>query len=113
MQNITPAQADVLNQLRGSGLARHTWANDLGVASFARGEFGSMGSAPHVGIQAFLQEFGLPFGPLDILEAMRLVRTRTDSLGWRHLEYQQTYAPTDASGSPAEAQRRWMSPGLS
>lgn len=44
MTNMTTTQAETLEQLRAAGLARHTWANVLGVASFARGDFGSMGS---------------------------------------------------------------------
>jgi Zn-dependent metalloprotease len=106
MKNMRAAQAAALEELRASGLERHTWAEGLGVASFARGNFGAMGSAPASGIQAFLDKFGLLFGPPDIKAAMRFVRTRTDSLGWRHLEYQQTYALTGANDNTPESQRR-------
>ena len=58
MKNIRAAQAKALDELRASGLVRHTWADDFGVASFARGDFGTMGSAPNTGIQAFLRSSG-------------------------------------------------------
>ena len=111
MTNMTTTQAETLEQLRAAGLLRHTWANVLGVASFARGDFGSMGSAPNAGIQTFLENFGSPFGPPDIRESARFVRMRKDSLGWQHFEYQQTYALPDASGNdsgstPPGTQRR-------
>jgi Zn-dependent metalloprotease len=111
MKNITAAQAETLQELSTSGLVRYTWANDLGVASFARGDFGSMGSAPIASIQTFLQNSGQPFGPPDIREAARFIRMREDSLGWRHFEYQQTYALADApdnepGSAPPGTQRR-------
>jgi Zn-dependent metalloprotease len=99
MKNMTTVQAETLDQLSASGLARYTWANELGVASFARGDFGSMGSAPNAGIQTFLENSGQPFGPPDIRESARFIRMRDDSLGWRHFEYQQTYALPDAPGN--------------
>ena len=111
MKNMTTAQSEALDQLSSSGLARYTWANEIGVASFARGDFGSMGSAPNSGIQTFLESSGQPFGPPDIREAVRFIRMREDSLGWRHFEYQQTYALPDANGNdsgsaPPSTQRR-------
>ncbi len=111
MKNMTTPQADALDLLSASGLTRYNWADEIGVASFARGDFGHMGSAPNAGIQTFLENFGRPFGPPDIREAVRFVRTRTDSLGWRHFEFQQTYALPDTSGgdpgsAPPDSQRR-------
>jgi hypothetical protein len=100
MENMTAAQAEALDQLRTAGLARYTWANELGVASFARGNFGALGSAPSSGVLAFLANFGQAFGPPDIREAARFVRVREDALGWRHFEYQQTYALPDANETP-------------
>jgi hypothetical protein len=67
--------------------------------------------APNAGIQTFLENFGSPFGPPDIRESARFVRMRKDSLGWRHFEYQQTYALQDVNGNdsgsaPPGTQRR-------
>jgi Zn-dependent metalloprotease len=106
MTNIRAAQATALDELRAAGLVRHTWADNLGVASFARGDLGAMGSAPASGILAFVDKFGLLFGPPDIKAAMRFVRTRTDSLGWRHFEYQQTYALSGPNDNTPQSQRR-------
>jgi len=107
MENLTAQQHATLDALRGSGLTQHYWSNALGVACYARGEFGSVGSSPATAIQNFLLKWGILFGPPDIASSLQFIRTRTDSLGWRHVEFQQMYriGPASAPG-PAGDQRQ-------
>ena len=108
MQNITAQQNSILDQLRESGLTTHYWSNELGVAWHARGDFGSMGSAPLSTIQSFLIKYGVLFGPADISSSLQFIRTRTDSIGWRHYEFQQMYqiGPLPAPGTAGDQGRR-------
>ncbi len=77
------------------------------VLSIAAGAF----MIAYAGFQTFLENFGRPFGPPDIRESVRFIRMREDSLGWRHFEYQQTYALPEVNGDsdsapPPSTQRR-------
>jgi hypothetical protein len=97
MENITALQNTTLNQLRESGLSKHYWSNELGVAWHARGEFGTVGTAPAVAIQNFLSKWGILFGPPEISSSLQFIRTRTDNIGWKHFEFQQMYRYSNAS----------------
>lgn len=108
MENITAQQNAMLDQLRESGLSKHYWSNELGVAWYARGEFGVIGSAPVAAIQSFLSKWGILFGPPEISSSLQFIRTRTDSIGWRHFEFQQMYriGPAPAPGSAGDQRLR-------
>lgn len=108
MENITAQQNATLDALRGSGLSKHYWSNELGVAWHARGDFGAVGSSPATGIQNFLSKWGILFGPPDISSSLQFIRTRTDSLGWKHFEFQQMYriGHSPAPATAADQRRR-------
>lgn len=105
MENITAQQHATLTLLRDTGLSQHYWSNELGVAWHARGYFGDVGSSPQAAIQSFLLKWGILFGPADISSSLQFIRTRTDSLGWRHLEYQQMYKIGRSSAGSKRDQR--------
>jgi hypothetical protein len=48
-------------------------------------------TTPENVIQSFLPKFGGLFGSSELNSRLKLLRSRTDDLGWKHLEYQQMY----------------------
>ena len=62
----------------------------------------SEGEAPQETVQIFLGRFGELFEPRGGGRALRLMRSRRDSLGWTHLEFQQTYGG-ESEGHPSAA----------
>ncbi len=93
MENITAGQQSTIDVLGNNGLQSFQWSEHRGVAAFARGDLGDMGSAPMPAVLQFLRDFGEPFGPPGFASGLRHIRTRTDSIGWLHFEFQQTYSP--------------------
>ena len=93
MRNVTTGQQDLLARLR-EGVHDLTvrWDDVRGVASSVRGVLArprDQGRAADA-IRTLLGGYGPLFGPPDLASTLRLLRTRTDRLGWTHLEYQQT-----------------------
>lgn len=96
MENVTPAQLSLLNELkRDDPDLAFEWNETSGIASFVRGKlYGSepRDAKPEILIRRFLSKFGELFGPSNISEDLTLLRTLNDDLGWSHLEFQQVYS---------------------
>lgn len=106
MDNITKNQLTIIDTLGVQGLTSVAWSEDRGVAAYARGTFGNMGTAPLPQVLNFLKEFGDVFGPTGFIEGLRHIRTRSDSLGWQHFEFQQTYQIASDPDTPNSAPPR-------
>ncbi len=91
MENMLTKQKVLIESLRTAGLKEIVWDEARGVAYYARGRFGSVGAKHHEGVRRFLSRFGALFGPEELGDVLRPVRTRTDQLGWTHLQYEQSY----------------------
>ncbi len=100
MRNITESQPILLGQLQDSDPELNVqWDEVRGVASSIRGrltappavEPTNLRAFAEPNIQAFLETYGELLGPPNITRSLRLLRSRTDDLGWVHLEFQQYY----------------------
>ena len=103
MRNITSNQEKLLSELRSlDPELMMEWDEVRGVASFIRGKLtrpqeGKVArrpeskADPETAIQTFLAKYGELLGPPDFNKMLRLLRKRTDDLGWTHLEFQQMY----------------------
>ena len=95
MQNITSDQKELLDRLmeRDPDLTVE-WDEARGVAAMVRGDLAAPSGgedAAEANTRDFLSDYGMLFGPPDLIETVNLLRERTDDLGWAHLEFQQTY----------------------
>jgi Zn-dependent metalloprotease len=89
MDNITPAQQALLEQLRALDPAlRLRWSEARGAASSVRGRLAQLSGST---LQDFLNVYGPLFGLPDPVRSLKLLRERTDDLGWKHVEYQQIH----------------------
>jgi len=102
MRNMTQRQPLLLGQLRELDPKLNIqWDEVRGVASSIRGNLTDPAAVQPSNLQAvaqpnslaFLEIYGELLGPPDISRSLRLLRTRTDDLGWVHLEFQQYYYP--------------------
>jgi hypothetical protein len=102
MRNITQRQPSLLGQLREIDPNLNIqWDEIRGVASSIRGNLTTAPAVAPTNLQAvaepnslaFLETYGELLGPPDISRSLRLLRSRTDDLGWVHLEFQQYYYP--------------------
>lgn len=92
MDNIVANQKSLLNVLNHKGLQSIEWSETRGIAAYLRGNFGVVDALePLPPLMEFIKEFGALFGPQNLVNNIQFVRTRSDSLGWRHLEFKQTY----------------------
>jgi Zn-dependent metalloprotease len=89
MRNITPAQRQLLGELRERDQAlRVTWDDLRGVAASVRGRLSSRPQADPVGhFEEFVTRFGALFGVAG-RDELRGPRQRADDLQWTHLEFQ-------------------------
>lgn len=93
VKNITARQEALLGGLRAldPGL-RLRWDEVRGVAGSVRGKLAAEAAGDRSAksaAEAFLAVHGELFGPVDMTRTLKLLRQRTDDLGWTHLEYQQ------------------------
>ena len=102
MRNITQRQPSLLGQLREIDPNLNIqWDEIRGVASSIRGNLTTAPAVAPTNLRAvaepnslaFLETYGELLGPPDISRSLRLLRSRTDDLGWVHLEFQQYYYP--------------------
>jgi hypothetical protein len=90
--NISPIQKELLERLESENQNfSFGWDEVRGILSFARSDAlmrreslqGHEGSAPEEAIVTkFLKQYGLLFGPEDIIRHLRLLRTKRDNIGW-------------------------------
>jgi Zn-dependent metalloprotease len=86
---MTSGQESLMARLRGAAATLTArWDEVRGVYTFIRAipSFDDEAAAA-----TFLRDFGGLFGPANVAERLRLLHTRTDRLGWRHMEYQQEH----------------------
>ena len=89
MDNITPAQLALLEQLRAvDPNIRVRWNEARGAASSIRGRLAQLSDST---LQDFLDIYGPLFGLPSSTGSLKLLRERTDDLGWRHVEFQQIH----------------------
>src|SRR5512141_2662360 len=89
MNNITPAQQALLQQLQATDPEiRVRWNEARAAASSMRG---NLARASNATLQDFLNVYGRLFGVPDSMQSLKLLRERTDDLGWKHLEFQQIH----------------------
>ena len=100
--DITSQQRDLLKQLETeTENFTYAWDEARGALSFARGE--NLGqnlpagaaneSSPEATLGRFLEKYETLFGPHSLLKTARLLRRRTDNIGFTHLEYLQVMTP--------------------
>ena len=109
MRRITSQQQALLDAIKRTfGDIELHWDEERGVASSLRGRL-VPASAQDVDaiFRKFLEEYGPLFGPADVVSHLRLLRNRTDDLGWRHLEYQMTHPAPKTSPNPGEELEVW------
>ncbi|MEK7753759.1 MAG: M4 family metallopeptidase [Acidobacteriota bacterium] len=97
MTNITPEQEKLLSHLRQRDVELEVhWDEVRGVAGSVRGRLepappAAARATPQQRMRGFLRQYGALFGPPGLPpEALVLLRTSTDELGWTHLVYQHT-----------------------
>ena len=93
IQNILPDQTLLINELQmNDPTLVIEWDEVRGVAAFIRGILAQPPeTTPENLIQSFLRKVGGLFGVSDPNSRLELLRSRTDELGWMHLEFQQMY----------------------
>lgn len=111
MPAISDEQSKLLQELRATDAnSAHDWDDLRGVARFVRGRLtvapltaGKVdpGTLETV-VARLLERYGVVFGPSDLAQTIRLLRTRIDDLGFHHLEYQQVYRRTVVRRRPIE-----------
>jgi hypothetical protein len=92
--NLTSRQRDLLGAFREAVVPLTLrWDDARGVARSARGPLARRTGAatPEQTVQTFRERFGDLFEPRGQGRALRLLRSRQDSRGWTHFEFQQTY----------------------
>jgi Zn-dependent metalloprotease len=105
MDNVTAEQDALLDELRARDPdLTLAWDEHRGVAASVRGR---LSRRPRRGrerpatatVDAFLGKYAPLFGPPDLVSSLRPLRSRSDDLGWTHVEYQHVHAP---EGGPQE-----------
>jgi hypothetical protein len=106
MENVTDRQRDLLARLRERDLRLQLrWDEARGVAASLRG---TLADAPRAGaqpadtIRTFLEAWGDLLGPPAPARVLMLRRTRSDSVGWTHLWFQQVHRPPGATAKRAK-----------
>lgn len=93
MKNITSTQLALIEQLRAiDPKLRIRWNEARGAAASIRGRLGHISVLDNrraSSLQKFLHTYGVLFGLPDPGTSLKLLRERTDDLGWKHLEFQQ------------------------
>ena len=107
MRRITPRQEALLAAISSAfaGVDVH-WDEEHGVASSLRGPLvsGAISDAD-APFRKFLDDYAEVFGPPDLTSNLRLLRDRTDDIGWRHLEYQMTHPLPRGAQIPVRSSR--------
>ena len=110
--DISTAQRDLLRQLEANQENfSSAWDETRGILSFARSDnlVRDLPGAVNVEtnreatLRLFLGRYEALFGPANLMRSLRLLRDRTDQLGFWHYEYQQTWTPRRGARHAARA----------
>ncbi|MBA3564090.1 MAG: M4 family metallopeptidase [Gammaproteobacteria bacterium] len=96
MDHRTREQREALERLRQErDVLALEWNPERGVASHVRGRLQDPHSSVEDTVRAFLKDFGVLFGPPRLTDSLRFVRTPSDRLDWKHLEFEQYFELED------------------